>query len=180
MPFKSQDQRKFMYANLPEIAKRWSKHTPKGKKLPEHVKESIKRMSTKRVGSNLEFKSVIPTADKTEATVFYKVKSDPGADLALVFSLGKTPEDTDYSYGAVVDRNDLRGRPKKFKDPSSEETVKMLFIHDLTPNDVEMAGQDAYEKIASHLTDAPKLNEPYEESLEFEALADKILNEKES
>jgi hypothetical protein len=26
-----------MYANHPEMAKRWEKHTPKGKKLPEHV-----------------------------------------------------------------------------------------------------------------------------------------------
>lgn len=36
MPFKSQAQRKFMYARHPEIAKRWEKVTPKGK-LPEKV-----------------------------------------------------------------------------------------------------------------------------------------------
>jgi hypothetical protein len=39
MPFKSQAQRKWMYANHPEMAKRWSEHTPKGKKLPEYVNE---------------------------------------------------------------------------------------------------------------------------------------------
>ena len=33
MPFKSQAQRKWMYANNPEMAKRWEKETPKGKKL---------------------------------------------------------------------------------------------------------------------------------------------------
>jgi hypothetical protein len=38
MPFKSQAQRKFLYANHPEIAKRWEKETPKGKRLPKHVK----------------------------------------------------------------------------------------------------------------------------------------------
>lgn len=32
-----------MYARHPEIAERWEKHTPKGKKLPEHVKESHAR-----------------------------------------------------------------------------------------------------------------------------------------
>ena len=37
MPFKSQAQRKWMYANKPAMAKRWSKHTPKGKKLPKKV-----------------------------------------------------------------------------------------------------------------------------------------------
>lgn len=35
MPFKSEAQRKWMYANKPEMAKRWEKHTPKGKKLPK-------------------------------------------------------------------------------------------------------------------------------------------------
>lgn len=38
MPFKSQAQRGWMYANHPDMAKRWEKHTPKGK-LPKHVDE---------------------------------------------------------------------------------------------------------------------------------------------
>lgn len=38
MPFKSQAQKKWMYANKPQMAKRWSDHTPKGKKLPKKVK----------------------------------------------------------------------------------------------------------------------------------------------
>lgn len=37
MPFKSEAQRRFMYAKHPKIAKKWEKHTPKGKKLPEKV-----------------------------------------------------------------------------------------------------------------------------------------------
>ena len=41
MPFKSQAQRRWMYSNKPAMAKRWQKHTPKGKKLPEKVKEAI-------------------------------------------------------------------------------------------------------------------------------------------
>ena len=39
MPFKSQAQRKWMYANKPKMAKKWEKHTPKGKKLPKKVKK---------------------------------------------------------------------------------------------------------------------------------------------
>ncbi len=38
MPFKSQQQRKWMYSNKPEMAKRWEKETPKGKKLPAKAK----------------------------------------------------------------------------------------------------------------------------------------------
>ncbi len=43
MPFKSQAQRGWMYANDPAMAKRWEKETPKGK-LPEHVKKKRKGM----------------------------------------------------------------------------------------------------------------------------------------
>lgn len=38
MPFRSEAQRRFMYANHPAMAKRWQEHTPKGK-LPKHVKK---------------------------------------------------------------------------------------------------------------------------------------------
>jgi hypothetical protein len=37
MPFKSQAQKGFLYANEPAIAKRWQAETPKGKKLPARV-----------------------------------------------------------------------------------------------------------------------------------------------
>jgi len=37
MPFKSEAQRGWMYANEPAMAKRWEAHTPKGKKLPKKV-----------------------------------------------------------------------------------------------------------------------------------------------
>jgi hypothetical protein len=39
MPFKSKQQRKFMYAVHPKIAARWSKETPKGTKLPKRKKK---------------------------------------------------------------------------------------------------------------------------------------------
>jgi len=37
MPFKSKAQEKWMYANKPEMAKEWSKHTEEEKALPEKV-----------------------------------------------------------------------------------------------------------------------------------------------
>jgi hypothetical protein len=39
MPFKSKQQRKWMWATHPEMAKKWERHTPKGKKLPKKVKK---------------------------------------------------------------------------------------------------------------------------------------------
>jgi len=47
MPFKSESQRKFMFAKHPEIAKRWSKEYPNQKNLPEKLK-SVKRTLKKK------------------------------------------------------------------------------------------------------------------------------------
>jgi len=35
MPFKSEAQRKFLFAKKPEVAKEFADKTPKGKKLPK-------------------------------------------------------------------------------------------------------------------------------------------------
>lgn len=37
MPMVSQAQRRWMWANKPEMARRWEDHTPVGKPLPERV-----------------------------------------------------------------------------------------------------------------------------------------------
>jgi hypothetical protein len=44
MPFKSQAQRAWMYANNPGMAKEWEDHTPKGK-LPKKVKNGKRTQS---------------------------------------------------------------------------------------------------------------------------------------
>lgn len=49
MPFKSDAQRGFMFAQHPEIAKRWAKETPKGKDLPDKV-VARKKALKKRAG----------------------------------------------------------------------------------------------------------------------------------
>ncbi len=43
MPFKSQAQRGYMYAEHPEMAKEWESATPKGKRLPGHVKKKRRK-----------------------------------------------------------------------------------------------------------------------------------------
>lgn len=42
MPFKSESQRKWMYANEPKMATKWEKETPEGK-LPKKVKKKVKK-----------------------------------------------------------------------------------------------------------------------------------------
>jgi len=43
MPFKSKAQQREMFANQPQIAKRWAKETPNIKALPEKVKKKAKK-----------------------------------------------------------------------------------------------------------------------------------------
>lgn len=43
MPFKSQNQRKWMYATYPKMAEKWEAHTSKSKKLPKKVKRKKKK-----------------------------------------------------------------------------------------------------------------------------------------
>jgi hypothetical protein len=40
MPFESKAQQRWMFAKHPKMAKRWAKHTPDIKDLPEHVKKA--------------------------------------------------------------------------------------------------------------------------------------------
>ena len=42
MPFRSQAQRAYLYANEPEVAKEFQKETPKDAKLPKKVKPKKK------------------------------------------------------------------------------------------------------------------------------------------
>ena len=53
MPFKSEAQRKWMYKNEPEMAKKWEQETPEGSQLPEKAKPSKpkrKKISQKLFG----------------------------------------------------------------------------------------------------------------------------------
>ena len=49
MPFVSEKQRRWMYANEPEMAAEWQKETPKGKKLPMRVKKKSKEASIAKI-----------------------------------------------------------------------------------------------------------------------------------
>lgn len=47
MPFQSKAQRKYLFAKKPAVAEEFASKTPKGKKLPEHVRhKAMKRMAS--------------------------------------------------------------------------------------------------------------------------------------
>lgn len=40
-PFRSQAQRKYMFAKFPKIAEEFAKHTPEGRKLPKYAPKKV-------------------------------------------------------------------------------------------------------------------------------------------
>lgn len=52
MPMRSQAQRRFLWATDPVLSREFEDKTPKGKKLPEHVKKAFV-MGFKKIADNL-------------------------------------------------------------------------------------------------------------------------------
>lgn len=128
-------------------------------------------LNTKRAG-NLSFVSVYPSTD--EACVVYNVKKEPYIKVSLVYTL-KDSFYPEYEYFTLKDQNDPKGKMHRIEDPL--EAASLLKNYGLTPDDIEMAGQDGTEKIAQHF-EQESSSDSFEESLEFEALAESILSEK--
>lgn len=164
MPFKSQAQRRFMYANYPKIAKRWSKHTSKNAELPEYVKESFNEC--------YEFKDAIITDGGHEATALFTLTKVPRAELALVFDLSNPELPPDYVQGVIRDLSTNEMHP--FQDPNDSE--ELLSNYGLEPQDVENEIlQQGVEQVEAKL-ESSRYDDGVRESLEFEDLFDKIIN----
>jgi hypothetical protein len=145
----------------------------------EQTNEAVDSVDTSSAG-DLKFVSVYPSTD--EASVVYASKADPQVIVTLVYTL-KDSFYPEYEYYTIRDRGDLKGeqqRPDDEGDPQSKESETLLRKYKLTPDDIEMAGQDAPTKISQHFEEESSVDS-YEESLEFEKLFARIFaNEKKS
>jgi hypothetical protein len=47
VPFKSKQQRKWMYATHPDMAQQWEEHTPKNARLPSKVRAKKPKVKDK-------------------------------------------------------------------------------------------------------------------------------------
>jgi len=94
MPFKSKSQQRWMFANDPEMAKRWADHTPNIKKLPEKVKHKEEKKITKESVYNafisrchsLGINDPEQIADMAEKYAFYMEKI---AENGIMHSIGE-------------------------------------------------------------------------------------------
>jgi hypothetical protein len=79
-PFVSEAQRRWMWANDPEMAQRWADHTPKGKKLPKKVANTkirglvthVKKKSAKFVNNKTNLLKLDPSRTITLRNAFAK------------------------------------------------------------------------------------------------------------
>lgn len=85
MPFVSQAQRAWMHANKPKMAKKWEKHTPKGKKLPKRKKKKKKYKKKKTLKNNFEIQldHVLGLINEDEFIVFESDAEDPQATTGV-------------------------------------------------------------------------------------------------
>jgi methylmalonyl-CoA mutase N-terminal domain/subunit len=100
MPFSSEAQRRYLWAKHPEVAKEFAAATPKGKKLPEHVKTSFD----------------LGTADALERFGFKQAAEE----LRL-----KIPSRTFHGYDAAH-KGEAENAGKKANEASADDLAKLL------------------------------------------------------
>ena len=72
MPFKSEQQKKWMYSQKPEMAAEWQKETPKGKKLPKYAPKKKK----KKKKSKAQYYSLMVRVANIEEMLAKKIKDE--------------------------------------------------------------------------------------------------------
>lgn len=127
--------------------------------LHANVKDSVNEC--------MDYKNVIVTDNKTEASVYYTLTDDPSTEVALVFNL--SPE-ADYAFGMI---KDSKGTIQRFEDPLKAK--KMLSQYGIKPDDIERKGQESYEIIEDELNQLKSDDGVKVESLKFNVLYNTLL-----
>jgi hypothetical protein len=126
------------------------------------------------VNESMNFKNVIVTDNKTEASVYYTLSDNPSTEIALVFNLGKQEDsslEADYAFGVI---KDSKGAVQRFEDPL--EAKKILKQYGLKPDDIERKGQESYEIIEDELNQLNSTDGVKEEAVSFNSLYNKLIN----
>jgi ribosomal protein S12 methylthiotransferase accessory factor YcaO len=124
MPFKSKKQMRWMFANDPEMAKRWAKHTEDIKALPEKTKP--KKEEVKEALANLErnlFNDVINLAlAKQAAGIPVASRPLPAKKPVTANQPNAVSSNRVHRFGCfaiVINRQKLKSNqlPQKYKQP---------------------------------------------------------------
>ncbi len=129
MPFRSDAQRRYLWANHPEVAREFADATPKGTKLPDHVKKgalaALARFGLKQAGEELRLKIPdrtfhgLDAANRSEADKGHAKRAGEygdrrsSEDLARMLQAIETPPTPDTSTASKnpLDRSTSWGPP---------------------------------------------------------------------
>jgi hypothetical protein len=122
MPFRSEAQRRYLFSQHPDVAREFANATPKGKKLPEHVKKSHVR----------------GIADALEQFGFKQAAEE----LRL-----KIPSRTFHGYDAAHKTEANRGSKKADVDGTADNLADVLKQIDVNVSpDVQLAARDPLDR----------------------------------
>lgn len=135
MPFRSEAQRKYLWANHPEVAQEFADHTPKDKKLPNHIKKAalfgaiaaMAKFGLKQAGEELRLKIPDRTfhgfdaAKKTEAEKGHAKRADDYGDRRSSEDLARMLQDIELppTPGASTASKNPLDRSTSWGPPSS-------------------------------------------------------------
>ena len=112
-PFRSTAQRKWMYANHPEMAKHWEAVTPKSRKLPEHVKKTAALYILIR-------EAMIRGLEKLGGSGPVSVTDERGNILNLFPDVGPTIEDLNVSRTSKLIEETRRKRRQREREQETK------------------------------------------------------------
>lgn len=121
----------------------------------------------------MDYKDIIITDNKSEASVYYTLTDDPSVEIALVYKLSLNPNknDADYSFAMI---KDSKGNIKRFRDPLKAK--KLLSHYGIEPDDIERRSQESYELIEDEMNKMNSDDGVKQESFLFNTLYTTLIN----
>jgi len=104
-------------------------------------------LDTDEVGHKLRFNNLSESPDGNMIHVSYDIEGRKDETVVLCFIIGNTISDVDYHHMEI--------NGEEFEDPRDPKTEAALQDVGLTPDDIELAGEDSYDKIGEHFTPGP-------------------------
>jgi len=148
MPFKSDKQRKWMYANEPEMAKKWEKEEAIKGKLRNLIKQEIKSVKednikfSKEEMAQLHKDGKVEKGDHTiefnESTKEYGKTLDKIAKDRQLKSISKKDRDTLIKIAKLM---------KKSDESVNEKVIKVSKKDDVPGNPMKMSGEEKIKKL---------------------------------
>lgn len=138
MPFRSQAQRRFLFAKHPDIAREFAAATPKGAKLPEHVKEASAAPAPE--GSMADW--ALPVGGALGGAVLGKMwrdKQDP-EDEGLAPILAGAAAGGALGYGGSALLNHFNEKAQAERNAQANQVIAAAKQHGVQANPLERGG----------------------------------------